>query len=235
MCAGQCLSGDGAPWLEPFLASGQGADARLDAIGDDQQGVVREQGRQFSLVGLALLPCRPDGGFLVSRVLQLQQHQRQAVDEEHYVRPSIALIFDNGELIYHKPVVVGRSDEVDDARLSSGDVSVLVPVLHRHTIHQMSMYKAVTRLKCRRFRVGQFSEGIIECFGWQGRVKAGKGAAQALLQHHLSVVPSFGSRLAGGDVEAVPDGIAEAVQPGECGFLDDGFVEGGHDWNRSFM
>ena len=65
------LALDGAPGLEPLLPRGEGADARLEAVGDDQQGVVREERGNLCLVGLKLLEGRPDGGVLVGRVLEL--------------------------------------------------------------------------------------------------------------------------------------------------------------------
>jgi hypothetical protein len=61
---------------------------RLAAVGDDQHLVVLEGVRDLLLVGLNLVVGLPDVGVFVGRVLQLDQHQRQAVDEQDDVRPA---------------------------------------------------------------------------------------------------------------------------------------------------
>ena len=67
---GQRLPGDGAPGLEPLPTGSQRADTGLGSVGDHQRLVHGEQEGQLRLVGLELLPGRPDGGVLVRRVLQ---------------------------------------------------------------------------------------------------------------------------------------------------------------------
>ena len=52
----------GVPRLEPLLARGEAADARADAVGDDQQGVGVEERGDLRLVGLELLVGLPDVG-----------------------------------------------------------------------------------------------------------------------------------------------------------------------------
>ena len=66
----QRFPADGPPGLEPFAPGAQRADPRLRAVRHDQRGVVVEQGGDFPLVGLELLPGRPDGRLLVGGVLQ---------------------------------------------------------------------------------------------------------------------------------------------------------------------
>ena len=86
MLVGQPRAVDGPPGHEPFAVGGEGADARVEAVGDDQRLVEGEQRRDLLLVGLELIEGRPDGGLFVGGVLQFHDRQRQAVDEQHHVR-----------------------------------------------------------------------------------------------------------------------------------------------------
>ena len=70
-------------------------------------------------VGLDLLPGRPHRGLLVRRVLELDQAQWKAVDEQHDVRPPLVLVLDDGELVDRQPVVVGGVLVVEDGDLGS--------------------------------------------------------------------------------------------------------------------
>ena len=59
----------GLPGLEPLLPGSQGTDPGVEAVGDHQELVQGEQGREFSFVCLELIPSVPDVGVLVGRVL----------------------------------------------------------------------------------------------------------------------------------------------------------------------
>ena len=59
----------GLPGLEPLLPGSQGTDPGVEAVGDHQELVQREQGGEFSFVCLELIPGVPDVGVLVGRVL----------------------------------------------------------------------------------------------------------------------------------------------------------------------
>jgi hypothetical protein len=67
------------------------------------------------------LAGRPDGRVLVRGVLQLDDDERQAVDEQHHVGPPLALVLGNRELVDGQEVVVGRRGAVDQSRLGPGD------------------------------------------------------------------------------------------------------------------
>ena len=152
MRIGQALARDGAPGLEPLAPGGERADTRLHAVGDDQQRVRSEERRDLGLVGLELLEGRPDGGVLVRRVLELDDRQRQAVDEEHDVRPAAVLVLHHGELVDRQPVVGGRVLEVQHPRLGAADRAVGRAVLHRHPVHEQAMHRAVARRQLRTLR-----------------------------------------------------------------------------------
>ena len=106
----------GLPGLEPLLPGGQGTDPGVEAIGDHQHLVHREQGGEFSFVCLELIPGVPDVGVLVGRVLELDDAQGQPVQEEDYVRAAGGLVLLHSDLVNRQPVVVGGFFEVDDVR-----------------------------------------------------------------------------------------------------------------------
>ncbi len=139
---GQACSGDGAPGLEPLPPGSERADARLQAVGDHQGRVHGKQRRQLGLVGLELPPGGPDRGVLVGRVLELDDPERQAVDEQHHVGAARVPVLADGELVDRQEIVVGGIVEVDDPHLGSPDDAYLLrqaigrSVLHRHAVHQ---------------------------------------------------------------------------------------------------
>ena len=118
------LAIDRAPGLEPLPAAGERAEPRLDAIRDDQQRVVGEERGDVVQVGLELVEGGVDGGVLVGGVLEFEQRQRQAVDEQHHVRAAVGLgaglqvDIGDGELVDRQPVVGGRIGVNRPARLS---------------------------------------------------------------------------------------------------------------------
>ena len=74
--------------MKRSVLAGQRTQPRLGAVRDHQHLVVLEHVGDLFLVGLDLVVGFPDIGVLVGRVLQLQQHQRQAVDEQDDVGPA---------------------------------------------------------------------------------------------------------------------------------------------------
>ncbi|MNF62263.1 hypothetical protein D3C84_439400 [compost metagenome] len=77
---------DGAPVHEALGIGRQRAHAGFAAVGNHQNFVVLEQIRDLFLVGLDLVEGFAQVSLHIGRVLQLQQHQRQAVDEQDDVR-----------------------------------------------------------------------------------------------------------------------------------------------------
>ena len=119
MRVGQRLAVYRPPRLEPLAPGGERAHARVDSVRSDERGVEGEQVRELGPVGLDLLPGRPDRGLLVRRVLELDQAERKAVDEQHDVRAPLVLSVDDGELVDRQPVVVGGVLVVEDGDLGS--------------------------------------------------------------------------------------------------------------------
>ena len=121
------LATDRAPRLEPLVARRERADPRLEAIRDHENRVAGEHRRQLGLVGQQLVVCRAHGGGLVRRVLQFDDRERQAVDEDDDVRAARVLVLLNGELVDDEPVVRFGFVEVEYANLRSSNVPLPRP------------------------------------------------------------------------------------------------------------
>ena len=78
----------------------------------------------IGLVGLELLERRPDGRILVGGVLQLDDDQREAGDEQRHVRPALVLGPLAPELADGEEVVVRRRGEVDQPHLRAADATL---------------------------------------------------------------------------------------------------------------
>ena len=98
---------------EALDIGGQGADARLDAVGGHEDGVGAKQRGDLLLVGLKLVERHFQGGVLIAGVFELDYAQGQAVDKYHDVGAAVVLVLDGGELIEREPVVVFGVAEVD--------------------------------------------------------------------------------------------------------------------------
>ena len=80
---------DGLPRLEALEGRARDPQSGMDAVRDDQQRVVSEQPRELLVVGLQLRVRLLDGGAGVLGVLELEDHQRQPIDEHDHVRPPL--------------------------------------------------------------------------------------------------------------------------------------------------
>ena len=205
MGVGQALARDCTPGFEPLAAGGEGADARLHAVGDHQHGVEGEQRRQLRLVGLELLVGRPDGGVLVSGVLELDQRQWQAVDEQHHVRASGVPVLTDGELVHRQPVVVGWVVEVQHACLRPADGAFYRAVLDCHPVNEQAVDSAVARLQRRPLGASELAIRISEGFGRQRGVEPRQGVPQTLREYDLAEVIPLSCQLTRRDFRAVFD------------------------------
>lgn len=188
--------------------------------------VVGEQRGDFRLVRLQLVVGGPDGRALVRGVLEFEDGERQAVDEDDDVRAAGALVLDDGELVDHQPVVVRRVAEVDDSRLRPADAAVRPPVLHRDAIDEHAVQRLVARDDRGAVDQRQAAKGVHPRLRGQLRVEPRDGAAQPPFEHNLVIAKPFDGRPFWRDVRARGHGVSEAREPVERGLLDDGFGEG---------
>ena len=161
-------------------------------------------------------------------VLQLDDAQRQAVDEQHDIRAAGIPALGDGELVDRQPVVGGGVVEVDDMHLRPANASLAVTMLHSHAADEHPVEGSVAGLKARPFRSGELAIGVVQRIYRQAGIQLGKGVAEPSLQHKLPVVVSLGIGRLGCDVRAVGHLPAEARQPIKRGLFDFCFGDGGH-------
>ena len=114
------LAIDGPPGHEPVPSRGDGAATRLNPVGDHQQFVAGKKRRNVLLVGLKLIEGVLDGGVFVTGVFQLENRQRQTVDEDHHIGTPVLVVLDNGVLVQRHPVVVVDLFQIQQPDLFEG-------------------------------------------------------------------------------------------------------------------
>ena len=218
---------DGPPRLEPLPSRRERAEPGLDAVRYGQDGVEGEQRRQLRPIGPELPPGGVDGGVLVGGVLQLDDAQRQAVDEHHHVGPAFALVLDHGELVDHEPVVGVGLVEVEHPHLRAADRAAVVAVLHRDAVHHHAVKGAVARFQGRSFGTGQPAHGVVACLGGQAGVQPRHRVPQDGFQNDVPVAGPQRARPRR-HVRPADDAVAQLPEPVERSFLDDGLGHHGH-------
>ena len=147
------------PLHEALGVAGQRTQPCLAAVRNHQQLVVLDDIGNLFLVGLDLVVGFPDIGLLVGRVLQLQQHQRQAIDEQDHIRPAGVVQPFDGELIDRQPAVLGRVFPVNQANEVTTRFALFL-VFHWHTADQQFVEMAIGRKQGRDAEVQHLLERI---------------------------------------------------------------------------
>ena len=213
------------PRHEAFFVSADGADARLQAVGNNQHRVVDEQRRDLLLVGLELCERLPDVGVFIRRIFQFNDAKRQAVDENHHIGTAVDLAFNHGELVHHEPVVivhVGKINQPDDLR---ADTAILAAAFDGDAVYQHPVKGAVAGYQRGMLWDGYFTKRFVQCFGWQLGIELPQRGTQAFRQKRLAKTCPFRFGFAGSDDLTVEPGIPQLPEPIQGGVLDDGFGE----------
>jgi hypothetical protein len=103
-----------------------------------------------------------DGGLFVRRVLELEQPDREAVDEDHEVRPALPSVLLDGELVDGEPVVGIWIVKVDDPRLRIANRAAAIAVLDVDPLDQKLMKALVVEDEIGRIVNGNFPQRIAE-------------------------------------------------------------------------
>src|SRR6266481_480188 len=121
---GDIFAVHGAPRSKALPVGGEASGLGVNAIGDDHYLVVRKKAGDVFFVRLKLIESAFDGGVFVADVLEFNNAQRQAVDKDENIRAAVAAIFNDGELVDGRPVVVGRLVEIKQIDLIVGGFAV---------------------------------------------------------------------------------------------------------------
>ena len=183
-----------------------------------------QQRGNLRLVGLHLGVGAPDRRVLIRRVLQLDQPQRQPVDEDHDVRPAVVLPLDHRELVHRQPVVRAHVAEIHQPHMIARDAAVGARILHRHAVAQHPV-KGAVRLRERRRRHPQhLAQRLLPRLLGNGRIQPPDGLAQAPRQHHVAKRIPLRRRFTRRECGPCPT-ASPVPRPSRAASLHDGFVE----------
>ena len=178
-----------------------------------------EQGLDVVLVVLDLVKRHPDVGVFIGRVLQLEDHQGQAIEEHHDVRAAVVLGALDCELVDDQPVVVGLAVKVHHF----DDGGLLLPPSGEHDAHAIEQQPVKAHVGLHQVGVlegRQDSHGLLERNGRHPGVDALERCQQAFFQHHLAVVVPFGVLNLAGDVRTVGVPVPQFFEPTYCSLFD---------------
>ena len=205
---------DRAPGHEALGVGRQRAQQRVGAVGDHQHLVVLEGVGDLFLVGLDLVKGLPDVGVRVGRVLQLDQHQRQAVDEQDDVGPARVVRAGDAELVDRQPLVARRRGPIDELDEIAPRFAVAL-VLHRHAGDQQPMELPVRRQQHRRAQVHHLLYRVVTRRLRHVGVQRGHGPAQPIQQQRLAVVAALGRAAIRRQLRPIPVLPAHVGQPAQ--------------------
>ena len=139
---------------------------------------------------IAQIAVKPGADVFVNR-LQLDEHQRQAVDETHQVSAAVVVGRAQArelEFAHHQKTVVGRVAKVDHPGLRVAQLTLRILEAHRHAIaHQLVKGLVVLQERARKIVVRQLRHRVFDG-GWrQLRVEPGQRLAQVAHQHRLAL------------------------------------------------
>ena len=153
-----------APRHEPFLIGADGANACLQAVGNYHHRVVDEKRRDLLFVCLELLERLPDVGIFVRCILQFDDTQQQAIDENYHVRAAVVLALYYGELVHHQPVVIVCVGKINQSDNFCADAAILPTGFDSDAVHQHSMKCTIVGDERRMLRKRDFTEGVLQRF-----------------------------------------------------------------------
>ena len=220
---------DRPPGHEPFAVGGKRTDPRRDSVRCDQRRIGAEQGADLGLVGLQLVERAVDGRVFVAGVFQLDDGERQSIDEDHNVRAAVGFLLDDGELVHRQPVVGVGIVEIDQPDLLPADGPVLAPHFDRRALDHVAMQAAVFGDQQGRFGPQDLGQNFFACFRQKFWIQLVDRLAQTLGQNDVAIAGAFRMSPIGADLKAIGDGISKFLQPGERGFFDVAFDECAHD------
>jgi hypothetical protein len=193
---------------------------RSQAVARDEELVGGEQAGDLLLVRLQLVEGVLGRGLGVARVLELDDGQREAVDEHDHIGTAVRLALDHGELVDRQPVVGLGVVEVDEPSLVAGDAAVRSRVLDVDAVDEHAMEAAVVLEQARALEDEDPLERVVDRRCRQPGIDTFERGAQTPREDDFGEVVPLGRQLLGFDVRAKGDLVAEFAKPGEHGFFN---------------
>ena len=206
------------PRHEPFLVGRDGADARYRPVRNHAAHVRLEQLLNLGRVVLNLLEGDGHVRVFVRRVLQFDDAQGDAVDEDHQVRTAGHLPLDR-ELAHEQPVVVVRVLEVEHLHRAPPSMPVLFH-LNGDAVSQPGVDVAIGLDEGLTRVLEQTLAGVLQGLAGQLRVQARECVMQPAAKGDLRVVLALRMRATGRDGLAGHIVPAQFSEPADAGFFE---------------
>jgi len=187
---------DGLPRGVVLPRPGERARLRRDAVRQHHGLVEGEQVRDLGPVGLDLLERGPQRRVHRPGLLQLDQPERQTIDEQDDVGAAVPLRAMDGELVDRKEVVRARVRPVHQRSADSLHPARRVPVFDGDALREELVEAPVLRRRDLRLRAADRVHHIPHRLLRQVRVQGPHRIQQPALQDHLPVVGAFCGGLA---------------------------------------
>ena len=171
------------------------------------------QRRNLLLVGLDLVVSGGEPFVGVFRNLQLDDSERQSVDEHDDVRPAIVLAFNDGELVHRQPVVRVGIIEVDQPDVIARDASVITAILDRNTVAQHAMKRAIVADERRRIVSQHFAQRFFARVARNRGIQSRDRIAQSADEHDIGKRAALRRDFARREMRRVGHRISEFFKP----------------------
>ena len=181
------LALDAFPLEEPLPIRRERADAAVRAVRGDEQRVEPEELRNLRLVVRQVLVERCARGH--AGLLQLDDHQRQAVDEADQIRPAGVKRAGDAELADQQEIIIRRLLPINDAQ-PFRFLPAALTVRHGHldAILEQQIHFPIRRFQAHgRTVAGQFIHGGGDGLGRQRGIHPLQRRPQPEHQHHLAL------------------------------------------------
>lgn len=158
------------------------------AIGDDHERIEIKELRDARLVVLHLIEGPQRVRLLLIRVLQLEEHHREAVQVDQHIRPPVVLAA-NGELVHHAEVVVRHVMPVHQMDVLDvlADVRLAIALLKAASQQRMEVHVPLHRRH--PFGVAGFDDRRFDGLCVQMRIAKGKKRPHPVRDHHFVQSP----------------------------------------------
>ena len=219
-----------SPRHEALFIRSQGPNTRLDAIGRDQHRIGPKQRRYLRLVGLQLIEGAGQRCVLVAGVLQLEHTQRQAIDEQHDIRPPVITLFDDRELVHRQPVVqieATAAVQIDQANPVPAHMAVVV-IFDRHTLDQILVQPPVLFDQRRRLARQKTADRLLARVIRYRWIQARHRIVQTIQEHYVLIGRAQRLRAVWRYIRSARNSPAQFTEPFERRFLDMVFGELAH-------
>ena len=118
------------------------------------------------------MESRPDGGVLIGGILELDDRQRQAIDKDDQIRAAVDMVFQNGKLIDHQPIIIVGIFKIDQPDLIAFDAAIFGSIFNFDAIREHFMERTVVADQGGRRGTRHLAEGIFQGFGRNGWIDA---------------------------------------------------------------